>query len=292
MLPNENTGTNGYFSKYNFIEINKDHLQSYNPNLKLFEQKMSQKYPLGNDSFSIDHGEDYFAFFKRLGEVQYMIIQNSSELIVGTACSILRTYPTPNQDNKQGESIAFWYLCDLKIDKDHRGKKLTSKLFMQMLSKFMSKSYHGYLISMDPASKQIVHIMNGIEKFLPNKLCTKTLWIYSVTVNTMIKIESYFVNAFNHISYLSLIGMKDLILTSTNKPIQLYHLQHGTFAATNNTKQLLELPDNATIMFCFPDNSPLQTIVQEFDIKTDISATIISLSMDFFDWHDILTSDI
>ncbi|XWV24892.1 hypothetical protein QJ856_gp0891 [Tupanvirus deep ocean] len=282
------------FFKYNFIDIQGEDLELFNPNLKLFELKMSQTYPLGNDSFCIDHGSDYFAFFKRLGNVHYIIIQDDdTKLIVGTACAILKECSAPkNASQAIKKSIQYWYLCDLKIDEQHRGQNLTSKLFMQMFYKFISITKRGYSISMDPNSKQIVHIINNLPKHLPIKFTMKKLLIYSVPVEIMKVIERFFVCAYDNVSYLSLSGVKDLLLTSTNKPMEVYHLQHGIHAATAGIKKLTEIPITATIMFCFPESSPFQTIMDSLEIKTDITATIISCGMNFFDWHEILTSDI
>jgi len=300
------------FFKYNFLDLNGSILELYNPNLKLFELKTLQKYPLGHDSFIIDHGKDYFAFFKRLGEINYLIIQdNDNKTIVGTACAIIRKYfvlplsSEISQTNDTGNKIitdktkkhnigkiSFWYLCDLKIDEAHRGQNLTSKIFMNMYHKYMCRCHRGYLISMDPNSTQIIHIFNKIDKILhTNNIQTKLL-IYSVSIIVMKEIERFFNCMFGDISYISLAGTKDLILTSTNKPMEIYHLQHSSFAAISGTKKINDIPENSTVMFCFPKNSPLEKILDDFNIKTDISATIISWSMKFFDWHNILTSDI
>lgn len=280
-------------SNYNFIVLDHMNLDLYNPNLKLFETKMSHKYPLGNDSFSIDHGEDYFAFFKRLGKVHYIIIQDTkTKNIVGTACLILRKYTIYDYSNKTSKLIPIWYMCDLKISKEHRGRSLTSQLFLKLVHRFIPQSYYGYLVSMDPHSQQMIHIMKNVNKFLPIKFRTCKLLIYVVSKNTMQSIEKYFIYAFGQISYITLSGKKDLILESSGKPMSIYHLQHSTFASTNNNYQLAEIPDDSQIMFCFPKSSPLEIIMNHLKITTEISATIISWAMNFFDWHQILTSDI
>jgi len=276
------------FSNYKIIELNDENdLRSYNQDLKLFEGAMSQSYPLGNDSFRICHGDNYFDFFRRLGEINYFIINNKqTKMVVGTACCILRTI-----DEK-----LFWYACDLKIDKNHRGNNLALKLFLNFFMKFFKTTTSGYLVSMDPGSKQIVYIFNNIQKSLPvNALNIKigpTLYIYALPLNTMILIEKYLTAKFGCVTYLSLVGTKDLILDSTKQSMNLYHLQHGPFAAKTGTKNLNELSDAPTIMFSLPETSPLIKILAEHNIKTNITATIISHQMDFFDWHWILTSDI
>lgn len=270
--------------EYNFISFRESEFDAHHSSIKIFENKMSQLYSLSNDSFKIDHGENYFSFFMRLGKVYYFLIRTKKDNnIVGTACGVLRDLQTKK----------FWYLCDLKIDIEHRGKQLTNKLFLQMFKTFFFKAQRGYLVSMDPESEQIKHIFEKISSVLHLNIDTKTkLLIYSLPVNKMVGAEKLLEKNFGLISYLSLKGSKDLVLSSTQKPIELYHLQHGQFAPKINVLSISELPADATVMFCLPNSSPLVKIMEDNNIITDISATIISYRMEFFDWHDILTSDI
>lgn len=275
-------------TKYQFIRLSSEEMSASdsetNTLLKIFEQQMSQLYPLGQDTFRIDHGINYFAFVQRLGEVFYFVIHEATttETIVGTGCAILRAYNGTN----------FWYLCDLKIDPQHRGQNLTLQLFIRMFLPLISKSSKGYLISMDPSSKQIIKIFDKIDSvvnlgIVPNPV----LFIYSVTKSQMTQLEPYFKIAFGQISYLSLIGIKDLILSSTQEKLNLYHVQHGPFGTDRGTS-LPNLPDSATVMFCLPKDSAFMEILNDYQIQTNVSATVISHGMDFFDWHWILTSDI
>lgn len=276
------------FFPYEFLDLNYSELDIFNSNLKLFEKKLEQEYPLGTDSFMIDHGEDYFAFFKRLTNINhikyYLIKHKNTGLVVGTSCAILRNYSMDKLSTK------FWYLCDLKIDQAHRGHNLTLTLFATEFYNLKSVTNRGYLISMDPSSERIVKIFTKIQNILAIDIDFGKLLIYSVNVEQMRKIEKFFAVAFGQISYLSLKEKKDLILSSTKKPINLFHLQHGFFA--EHGVSLEDLPPDATVMFCFPDNSLIKEIISNFDIETDITATIISHKMKFYDWHDILTSDI
>jgi len=47
------------------------------------------RYPLGDDFFQIDHGQDYFAFFDRLGQVSYYIAL-IDEIVVAVGAGVLR----------------------------------------------------------------------------------------------------------------------------------------------------------------------------------------------------------
>lgn len=44
----------------------------FQPSIAVLEKVAA--YPLGNDFFQIDHGVDYFAFFDRLGQVNYYVV--------------------------------------------------------------------------------------------------------------------------------------------------------------------------------------------------------------------------
>lgn len=275
---------------YSFLGLEYSELDIFNPNLKMFEKKLEQKYALGSDSFTIHHGDDYFSFFKRLSNtnpktIYYYLIQYSdSKLIVGTACAILRNYQI--EENR----IKFWYLCDLKIDSEHRGHNISLNLLMTTFNKINSTSRRGYLISMDPGSQQIIHILSKIKNILAIDFSFTKLLIYKISTKQMALVERFFTIYFGQISYLSMSGIKDLKLTSTEQNIDMYHLQHGFYGEVGI--DLNKINPDATIMFCFPEYSPLKGIMDKEDIKTDITSTIISYKMKFFDWHEILTSDI
>ena len=80
----------------------------------------SIRYPYGRDFFSIDHGEDYLAFFNRLGKPHYLVA-GQDEKPAAMACGVLR--------NLDGTKV--WYLGDLKVDPAYRGRRLPAKLFIQ-----------------------------------------------------------------------------------------------------------------------------------------------------------------
>lgn len=295
------------FFEYDFINLKDSDLILFNPNLKLFELLTQQTYPLGSDSFKINHGYDYFAFFKRLGKIEYIIIQHIDEkVIVGTTCAILRHYVTKSKKTNgiiKRKSVPYWYFCDLKIMPAHRGKNLTCKLFNAMYKRFEEISDRGFMISMDPDSHFIIKLVQKMDQIrnTPPEAMAKTirLRIYNVTYAKMLELEPILKSYMGDISYLSLVGIKDLILTSTNKVIPIYHLQHG-FLKNADCLSLNELPKNATIMFCVPElsessNEDVPNLKDKLDslgFITDITATIISWNMKNFNWQSILTSDI
>ena len=47
-----------------------------------------------NETFSISHGKDYFAFFKRMGEVEYAVAkERKTKNVVGVGAGVLRQVP-------------------------------------------------------------------------------------------------------------------------------------------------------------------------------------------------------
>ncbi|NCQ51841.1 GNAT family N-acetyltransferase [archaeon] len=85
--------------------------KKYSYELKEFEKQFV--YPLGNDTFHIEHGQnsDYFSFFEKLGKPNIMVLEKNNK-IIGVCSAVLREI-----NNKK-----YWYLCDFKIEKEHRGK--------------------------------------------------------------------------------------------------------------------------------------------------------------------------
>ncbi|AZL89296.1 hypothetical protein QKC54_gp0534 [Megavirus baoshan] len=275
------------FFEYDFFDISKNDLNLYQSNIKLLEYQISPKLNIfGNDHY-VYHGKDYFSFFRRLGSIYYFMIQYAKKnLLVGTACAILRKYSYDTANKKI--NIPFWYLCDLKIDKKHQGKNITIKLFRHMYYKYQLISKHCYFICFEN-NHAILKIFNKINSSLQHKFTTTNLLIYAVNHNIMTIIENLFICAYGYISYLSLSGKKDFITMNQEIP-QYFHLQHGKFAEKG--KELKNLPKNSIILFCFPSNCQFESIMNDLKILPVNKAHILSTNMDFFDWHDILTSDI
>lgn len=270
---------------YNIISLHGDEIDLYNTNLKLFEIINNIYYPYGEDFFTIDHGDIYINFFRRLGDVYYFIITSiRTNLIVGVACAILRTY----------NNRIFWYLCDLKIDLKHRGKNLPLQLFIQMAPPLLTISTSGYCISMDPTSNVITKIFEQITLFDIN-LCNikkaPKLFIYNISKSIFEQHSILFAQIFGDYKFLSLNKVKNLTLKSNNKRIKLFHLQHGPFC-DNYSIDIYNVPDDSQIMFCITENSILVKQLLNFNIHHSASATIFYRNMNYFDWNYILTSEI
>lgn len=251
--------------------------ERYHGGVKQFERKLSNWYPLGDDQFRIDHGQNYFAFFERLGEMNFGVCTVKNK-VVGTACAVRR------QINKD----IVWYLCDLKIDKEHRGLRMPYKMLTTLGPKVGLK---GKIYGVSMNSGQDNRVLK-LAKNIPiiNFKSNGNLLIFSLDYDSMVKAVPTIIRYRGNISFITLSGIKDLILKSTMKPKKICHIQWapcGQFVGC-----ACEPQKDHDHMFCCPENDPMAHDLNSNGITTDITATIISANMGGCDWRFILTSDI
>ena len=262
------------------INIRDNRHLKYNKLLKENEVRLRNWYSFGLDKFYLDHGNDYCKFFRRLGELNMMICQSNNK-IIGTCAMILRKIPI-------GKT---WYLADFKIEPEFRGLRLP---YHMTTNDFFNKywiSNRCYGIAMDEPSKDswVVNISRKASHLHLFKLHNAgKLYIYSVNYNQMKYLHQVLEITKGKIAYLSLKGVKDIILQSTLKPMKLLHVQWGR----NNKYNTTQPQPGYTHMFCLHENDPLKKILDKYNIKTDTTATIVQYNMDNVDWSFILTSDI
>jgi GNAT superfamily N-acetyltransferase len=177
-------------------------------------------YPYGDDRFQLDHGADYFAFFDRLGDVLYAVALDGDE-VVAVGCGVLRRIPIG------GELKEAWYVCDLKVRPDHRGRQIPLRFLGALAPDAYLRCGRGYAISMNPPAgdNRVVRLIERFA-FAPVRLAA-TLSLYTVDDAAMRTIAPLLVRRFGPIGYRSLAGVKDVVLESTGRPMPLWHLQHG-----------------------------------------------------------------
>ncbi len=241
-------------------------------------------YPLGEDRFEIDHGEDYFAFFTRLGQLHYYVVLDGDR-VVAVAAAILRLVPPAHFE----KSEAIWYLCDLKVHPEYRGRYLPAAIFAHAFPKLYPLSARGYAISMDadPERPNRVALMLSRFSLAPMSIATR-LGIISLDAEQMREVEPVLQEHFGAVSYLSLAGKKDIILQSTRSPMPLLHVQFGPCAEHGHSEPL----DGYVHMFCASIDHPLFEVLKHQAIYTSATATVVHHRMEEWDWGFILTSDI
>lgn len=265
-----------------FHRIAPEERSYFQPGIVAIEQAAT--YPLGEDFFQLDHGSNYFAFFDRLGEVNYYAALDGDR-VAAVGAGVLRQIPYC-----QGETCSpAWYLCDLKVHPNYQRQHLSLRLLRHAIDDNFLQCSHGYSISMNPGDRSPNRWVRVLEKFAPVTFnCTTTLRIYSLDAEDMRLLEPLLVEHRGTISYLSLQGVKDLILQTNRQPLPLLHVQWGT-TAQKGVKN--PLPGYAH-MFCVPENDDLAKVLAARSIHPSATASVVSHDMDRSDWRFILTSDI
>lgn len=266
----------------NIRELHKNEWKVFQSRIAGLEKGTS--YPLGDDRFEIDHGEDYFAFFTRLGRLYYYLVLEGDR-VVAVAAAILRRVPTTSHE----EPKAVWYLCDLKVHPEYRGRYLPVSIFVHAFPKLYPLSSRAYAISMDVDSERPNRVALMLKRFplAPMSIATK-LGLVSLDAKRMQKVEPILREHFGRVSYLSLKGKKDIILQSTRTPMPLLHVQFGPCAEQEQTEPL----DGYVHMFCVSMDHPLLGALKHQSIYPSATATVIHHRMEKWDWGFILTSDI
>jgi len=241
-------------------------------------------YPLGNDFFQIDHGVDYFAFFDRLGQVNYYVVLDGDR-VAAVEAWVLRQVP-----DHQGEVPRLaWYLCDLKVHPDYQRQLLSLRLLRYAIASNRETCDRGYAISMNPGDDRPNRLVQVFHRFSPIWFCqSTTLGIYSLDAVLMKALEPLLINYRGPISYLSLKGIKDLHLHSNGQVLPLLHVQWGNPTQATTTDPL----PGYTHMFCVPENDNLAMILTQQGMQPGAIASVISHGMANNDWRFILTSDI
>lgn len=241
-------------------------------------------YPLGHDFFQIDHGDDYFAFFDRLGVVHYYVALDGDR-VAAVGAGVLRQVP----DHPGAMSRYTWYLCDLKVHPDYQRQHLSLRLLRYAIAQNHQLCDRGYAISMNPGKGSPNRLVRVFTRFPEVDFhASTTLGIYSLDADLMGRVEPLLKQHRGSIAYLSLKGIKDLRLQSNRQVLPLLHVQWG---ATAQATVSAPLP-GYTHMFCVPETDHLAIALAHQAIYPDATASVVSHGMLDNDWSFILTSDI
>lgn len=261
------------------FEVNKAERHRYQDQIVQLEKLTN--YPLGNDSFSIDHGNNYFSFFDRLGEPHYFICTIDNE-VVAVGAGIIRKIPKRT-----------FYLCDLKVHPAHQGKRIPHKILGHAALRYYLKCPAAYAIAMDKENQK----ENRTAKLLgllpwPKILPMGKLYLYSFSCEEIELHRELIEKHKGPISFLSLMGVKDLILNSTKLPMKLLHLQYGETKQNAQMHLITKGQKDHVHMFSLISTDPLKLELDQQKIIPTSSATVIGHNMSAVNWDFIRTSDI
>lgn len=282
--------------------------------LRQFEKHSRQLYPLGDhESFYIDHGHDYFAFFRRMspsinmrlcikadrqGRFTERPIRSSEEQVVGAGCGVLRKLAADWRRPAHLEQA--WYICDLRILEAYRGRRLPFRMLLNTVVKSYLQCGRCFGITMHPAhhatagegkvSRLAGRVWAGPVHLTP----TCVLLIYSLDCRTMKRAQRILEAERGPLGYRSTDGVKRLVVQSTGKAMSLLHVNFHRFdrALVHVEPYLAEPKPDFQHMFCLPETDPLVLMLDAHDVRTDVRATVLAYGMNHFDFCAIQTSEI
>lgn len=239
------------------------------------------RYPLGADRFEIRHGQDYFAFFRRLGELEYFVALEG-ETIVGVLAAVLRTLPSACGTKP------VWYLCDLKaFPGAQRGvARELFAAFDRMLAE-TDRPRDTYAVSMNGAGgeNRLARVMN--RWFSSPPTIAGKLELYSLPADEMRRVAPL-LETHGPIRYRSLAGIKDIVLESTGQPMPLLHVQHGALRGDGSSETM----DGAVHMFCLLETDVRNLELRRSRISPSATATLFVRFPTDIDFRCVRTSDI
>ncbi len=245
--------------KYSIVKLDDNNRQFLSEKIKTMEENIY--YPLGEDHFKIDHGEDYFAFFERLGKLHYWCVFHEDKLIA-VAAGVIRLI-----ENKKT-----WYLCDLKVIEDYRGEGIPQYIFKKAFLYNCKKErvFRAYAVSMNSMDKKLP--FHKIKRATLNLLKVKnTLRIYNFSKEDIVplkKIDDFVLTNTKN--------KKDLVLKSDGSSVDLFHL------TKNKELETSDIPndDSLVMLSCF-EGGYIDKMLVHFRKKHSSTATVLTFRANF-----------
>ncbi len=264
-----------------FFKITREILPRWQEKLEALEQL--SVYPLGADAFRLTHGADYFAFFERMGEVHYYAIEEGGAL-AAVACGVLR--PASVRAPRR------WYAADLKVHPAFRGRHLPITLLRRAFLQNWLRCGRGYAVAMDPSDGRVppgVRLMAHFKWIPMSLMALAKIDVYAADEHGMKRAAPLIARGGVRPRYVSLAGVKDLVLESSKAPLDLLHV---SFAPTGDDR-VYEAPQRgATHMWCVPREHALAGALAAEGFTPTASATLLHHRLARMDWATLETCEI
>jgi hypothetical protein len=245
-------------------------------------------YPLGADRFRLDHGPDYFAFFRRIGEIRTYAAVIDGRVACVASCVLRRV-------RQIGGSIGrAWYLCDLKVAPEFRGLHLPTRLFGRAFLFNYLRCPRGFAVSMNPGDGSANRAVRIIERFPWIPLRPVGEFVFYVWSESELLDLTLLLNAeIGAWRLRSLSGVKDLILESTGQPWRLYHIEGRYCLDDTDGGQIVARPvPGGAHMLCVPAGGTLDRRLNAQGCRSAATATIVAHRMGATDWRFAASSEI
>ena len=121
-----------------------------------------------------------------------------------------------------------WYLADLKVHPDYRRRHLPIAMLRRAFFSNWLKCGRGYAIAMNPSDGRVpagVRLLDHFKWIPPSLFRSEQLDIWSGDVDAAARAVSVFGDLGDSAHFVSLAGIKDLVLESTQQPLALLHLR-------------------------------------------------------------------
>lgn len=256
------------------FRITQKNLDLWKSSLHQFEEHFT--YPLGADTFSIDHGSDYLAFFKRMGNAHLYASEVEGKIVAVGAGIIQNRFKA-------------WYLCDMKVHPEFRGRKIPLKMFRKYFLPCYLKSQRGFALNMEESSGKknpITKIMETLP-WTPLKKGARIVFYYEDAANTL-KAMEILKSKRPGISFSSLLGIKDLVLKSTGKPIPLLHMEWNQQVPGSSAAPI----EGNLHMWCLDEKSDLNSSLEKIGITPKAAGLIFHHRLSHLDWNELRTSEL
>ncbi|MFN3242790.1 MAG: hypothetical protein ACE37K_14910 [Planctomycetota bacterium] len=255
------------------LQVRPDRFANWQDDLRTFEERF--EYPLGDDHFHIDHGEDYLAFFRRLGEPA-PFLATVARRVVGVLVAVRRRV-----GRREG-----WYLCDLKVDPVYARYRAATRLLTSWARAHLQDGEPVFGVSMNPARGDN-RLVRAMRRWRADELSHAPIVLYSLSHEQWLDRADEITAALGPIGWFDPHGVKDIVLRSSGAPMPLLHAQHGPFARAN-----AEARAGAVHMFCLPADDVLVERMRQRGLRPDATATIVHRDADGANWRHLLSSDI
>jgi len=255
---------------------------------KIRALEASANYPLGDDRFRLDHGPDYFAFFRRLGHLRtYAAVVDGRVACV--ASGVIRSVRQAD-----GSVVRAWYLCDLKVDPGFHGRHLPARLFGRVFLFNYLRCPRAFAVTMNRGGGHpngVVRILQRLP-WIPLRLVGELVF-YVWSEDELLKMALWLNKEIGVCRFRSLSGIKDLILESSGQSWPLYHVEgrHCLLGIEGGKLALRPVP-GAAHMLCLPRGSKLDQRLKAEGCRNTATASIVAHRMNAADWSFLASSEI